>query len=258
MSVTKISVTIITYNEEKHLSRCLDSVSDIADEIIVVDSYSTDQTTSIAQDHGARLISNVFKGHIQQKNFALDQARYDIILSLDADEALSVDLIRSILNVKSNWTSDAYRFNRLNNFCGQWIKHGLWYPDRKVRLFDKRKGRWGGTNPHDKVIMASDAKVKDIKGDLLHYTVSSISEYVGQVNKFSSIQAEALLEKTGRPGFFHLYLKPVYKFLVAYIFRFGFLDGWRGFCIASGQAWGIYLRYVKMLEIKRKSSSNCN
>lgn len=251
MSAIKISVTIITYNEEAHISRCLDSVSDVADEILVVDSHSTDRTREIAESHGAKIIINDFKGHIQQKNFAVDQAKYDFILSLDADEALSVDLIQSILMVKNQETTDAYQCNRLNNFCGRWIKHGLWYPDRKIRLFDRKLGRWGGTNPHDKVIMKPGTTIQKLKGDLLHYTVSTVREYIGQVNKFSSIQATELLQRKKRVSFFHLYIKPPYKFILAYFFRLGFLDGWRGFCIASGQAWGIYLRYVKMKDLYR-------
>lgn len=246
MSAIKISVTIITYNEEAHISRCLDSVSDVADEILVVDSHSTDRTCEIAGSHGAKIINNDFEGHIQQKNFAVDQAKYDFILSLDADEALSVDLIQSILKVKNQQSSDAYQCNRLNNFCGRWIRHGLWYPDKKIRLFDRKIGRWGGTNPHDKVILKPEATLQKLKGDLLHYTVSSVREYIGQVNKFSSIQATELLQRKQGVSFFHLYIKPPYKFILAYIFRLGFLDGWRGFCIAAGQAWGIYLRYVKM------------
>ena len=246
MSAIKISVTIITYNEEAHISRCLDSVSDVADEILVVDSNSTDRTCEIAGSHGAKIINNDFEGHIQQKNFAVDQAKYDFILSLDADEALSVDLIQSILKVKNQQSSDAYQCNRLNNFCGRWIRHGLWYPDKKIRLFDRKIGRWGGTNPHDKVILKPEATLQKLKGDLLHYTVSSVREYIGQVNKFSSIQATELLQRKQGVSFFHLYIKPPYKFILAYIFRLGFLDGWRGFCIAAGQAWGIYLRYVKM------------
>ncbi len=251
MSVTKISVTIITYNEEAHISRCLDSVSDVADEILVVDSHSSDRTCKIAESHGARVIRHAFKGHIQQKNFAVENAKYDFILSLDADEAISVDLIQSILKVKNQGAQDAYQCNRLNNFCGRWIKHGLWYPDKKIRLFDRKLGKWGGTNPHDKVIMKPEATIQKLKGDLLHYTVSSVREYIGQVNKFSSIQASELLQKNKRVSFIHLYIKPLYKFILAYILRLGFLDGWRGFCIASGQAWGIYLRYVKMKDLKR-------
>lgn len=246
MPTVKISAVIIAFNEEKNIGRCIESLDEIAEEILVVDSYSRDRTVEIAMALGARVISNEFKGHIEQKNFALDQAIYDHVLSLDADEALSIELVRSIRSVKENWKADAYRFNRLNNFCGRWIKHGLWYPDRKIRLWDRKVGRWGGRNPHDKVIMDKACDVKTIKGDLLHYTVSGIDQYFDQVNKFSSIQAAQLSREGFKPNFFHLLLKPLYKFLLAYFLRLGFLDGWRGYMIAKGQALGVYLRYAKI------------
>ena len=239
---------VITFNEEKHLARCLASVEEISDEIIVVDSHSTDRTVEIAKEMGAKTILHEFSGHIQQKNFAVSQAQHDYILSLDADEMLSIELIRAVAVVKTNLKADAYQFNRLNNFCGKWIRHGLWYPDRKVRLWDRRKGAWGGENPHDKVVMEPGAVVQKLEGDLLHYTVSHVGEFIGQINTFSSIQAEMLQAKEIQPTFFHRYLKPTYKFVLAYFFKLGFLDGWRGFCIAAGQAWGIYLRYIKMKE----------
>jgi len=244
----KISTVIITYNEEKHIARCLASVEEISDEILIIDSHSSDRTVEIAKEFGAKVVLHEFEGHIQQKNFAMREAQYDYVLSLDADEMLSIELIRSIVAVKSNAQADAYRFNRLNNFCGKWIKHGLWYPDRKIRLWDRKKGKWGGENPHDKVILQGDSRLIKLEGNLLHYTVSHVGEYVGQINTFSSIQAEVLISQKRKPSFFLLYVKPPYKFFLAYFVKLGLLDGWRGFCIAAGQAWGIYLRYVKMKE----------
>ncbi|MCB0688976.1 MAG: glycosyltransferase family 2 protein [Saprospiraceae bacterium] len=246
MADLKLSVVIITYNEEKNIARCIHSVAGVADEILVVDSYSTDRTVEIAQSLSATVITHVFVGHIEQKNFALDQAKYHHVLSLDADETLSVALAETISGIKLHWSADAYRFNRLNNFCGQWIKHGLWYPDQKIRLWNRQKGRWGGRNPHDKVIMQEKSIIKPVSGDILHYTVDTVEQYYSQINKFSSIQANQLSAEGFRPGFFHLYMKPAYKFLAAYFFRLGFLDGWRGYMIAKGQALGVYLRYAKI------------
>lgn len=142
-AAVKISTVIITYNEEKHIARCLASVEEVSDEILIIDSHSSDRTVEIAKEFGAKVILHEFEGHIQQKNFAMGEAQYDYVLSLDADEMLSIELIRSIVAVKSNVQADAYQFNRLNNFCGKWIKHGLWYPDRKIRLWDRTKGKWG-------------------------------------------------------------------------------------------------------------------
>lgn len=246
MAVVKISAVIITFNEEKNISRCIESLNDVADEVVVVDSYSKDRTVEISESLGVRVVRHHFTGHIEQKNFALELAIYNHVISLDADEALSIELIKEIVRIKNNWAADGYRFNRLNNFCGRWIKHGLWYPDRKIRLWDRTRGQWGGRNPHDQVIMQPGSLVKYIEGDLLHYTVDQIDEYIDQVNKFSSIQAAQLTAERFNPNFFHFFLKPVFKFFTGYIIRLGFLDGWRGYLIARGQALGVYLRYAKI------------
>ncbi|MBS1689005.1 MAG: glycosyltransferase family 2 protein, partial [Bacteroidetes bacterium] len=139
--MVKISVVIITLNEEKNLSRCLTSVAGIADEVVVVDSFSTDNTAAIAEKYGARVVNQAFLGYGAQKNFANDQAANDWILSLDADEALSPELQQSILSVKAKPEYDAYSLSRLTNYCGKWVKHCGWYPDKKLRLFDKTKGK---------------------------------------------------------------------------------------------------------------------
>lgn len=147
----KLSAVIITFNEARNIGRCLDSLQGIADDIVVVDSYSTDATANIVKAKGARFVEHVFEGHIQQKNWAISQAKYPHVLSLDADEALDDSLRHSILRVKEDWQADAYYLPRLTNYCGKWIKHGLWYPDLKLRLWDSRKGAWGGQNPHDTI-----------------------------------------------------------------------------------------------------------
>ncbi len=248
----KITATVITYNEEKNIARCLKSLQDIADEIVVVDSYSKDDTEAICRTFGVTFFQNSFAGHIQQKNYALDQAQHDIVLSLDADEVLSEALRVEIATLKNNWIGDAYQFNRLNNFCGQWIRHGLWYPDRKTRLWDRRMGRWGGINPHDKVILAPQAVLHRLKGDLLHFTVSTLDEFYQQQEKFSQIQAQGLKERGFKPWFFHHYIKPPIKFLTAYFLRMGFLDGKAGFEIAKGQAWQVRERYRKIGRIPER------
>ncbi|MDR3188706.1 MAG: glycosyltransferase family 2 protein, partial [Prevotellaceae bacterium] len=186
----KISAVIITYNEERNIARCLQSLQGVADEIMVVDSGSTDKTEEICRQLGVTsFIRHPFEGYVQQKNWAMEQATYSHILSLDADEALSDELKKSILEVKESWTADAYKFNRLTSYCGKWIRHCSWYPDVKLRLWDRRKGRWGGVNPHDKMVMERDASVIHLKGDLLHYSYHNVSDYILQVNKFTEIGA---------------------------------------------------------------------
>lgn len=140
----KLSAVIITYNEEDNIERCLESLEKTADEILVVDSFSSDRTAEICKSKGVEFIQHSFEGHIEQKNYALSRASNDYVLSLDADEALSDKLIQSIRAAKQNWSTNGYSVNRLTNYCGKWIRHCGWYPDKKIRLWDKRKGTWGG------------------------------------------------------------------------------------------------------------------
>lgn len=251
----QISVVIITFNEEKNIERCLLSVKDVADDIVVVDSFSTDRTEEICEKHGARFIKHVFEGHIEQKNWAITQAKYPHVLSLDADEALSKELIHSILEVKSDWKYDGYYFNRLNNYCGKWIKHTIWYPDRKMRLLDSRKGSWKGVNPHDKYEMKVRTSVKHLKGNLLHYSFNSISEHINQVNKFSDIAAMAYYERGYKANFLKIIINPIWMFFRSYFFRLGFLDGHYGLKVSVTAAYGTYLKYLKLREITLKKIS---
>src|SRR6185312_8761206 len=177
----KISVVIITKNEEKNIGRCIDSVKDIADDIIVIDSFSTDKTEEICKSKGARFVQHAFEGHIEQKNYATSLTEYPHVLSLDADEALDDTLKKSIAEVKENWKYDGYEMNRLTNYCGTWIKHCGWYPDRKLRLFDKTKGKWGGINPHDKFELQPNSTISRLRGDILHYSYYTIDDHYKQI-----------------------------------------------------------------------------
>ena len=241
----KISVVIITLNEERNIERCLLSVKDVADDIVVVDSFSTDRTEEICNNFKVRFITNEFKGHIEQKNWAITKAKYPHILSLDADEALSEELKSSIIKVKNNWQYDGYYFNRLTNYCGSWIRHTGWYPDRKLRLWDSRKGQWKGVNPHDKYELIKGATKKYLKGDLLHYSFFSISQHIQQVNKFSDISAKANLKKGKKSNLLIILIHPVWKFLHLYFFKLGFLDGYYGLIISIISANAAFLKLVR-------------
>jgi glycosyltransferase involved in cell wall biosynthesis len=249
----KLSATIITLNEEKKLERCLLSLVNVADEIIVVDSFSTDRTEEICKKHGVKFIRNHFAGYIDQKNFALRQASFDHVLSLDADEALSETLTASILSVKRDWGSyDGYAFNRLNNYCGQWIRFCGWYPDRKIRLWDRRKGQWGGTDPHDNVILPSGS-VKRLKGDLLHYAYFTIDEHLRQTFKFAEVAAKAKFKKGVKPVFIvHIILNPIFKFFKRYFLQLGFLDGYYGFVFCSTTALLNFFKYLRLYEYQKR------
>ena len=242
----KISVVIICLNEEKNIGRCLDSVKEIADEIIILDSYSTDQTITIAEKKGAVVIQEAFRGYIQQKNRALELASYNHILSLDADEALDPQLILSIGEVKQHLRSPAYRMNRMSNYCGKFIRHGSWYPDAKIRLFDRRVARWGGTNPHDKIILEGDLKVEHLRGNILHFSYHNIAEHVTQNNKFSTLAAESLFANGRRTNLFNVFIHPAWAFFQSYVLRLGFLDGLFGMVIAIQIAHLTFLKHLKL------------
>ncbi|MEI7596345.1 MAG: glycosyltransferase family 2 protein [Bacteroidota bacterium] len=241
-----ISAVIITFNEEKNIERCLNSLVGIADDIVVVDSFSKDRTKEICLEKGARFIEHAFEGHIEQKNWAITQAKYPHVLSLDADEELSEELKKSILEAKNNWLFDAYSMNRLTNYCGNWIKHCGWYPDTKLRLWDSRKGSWGGTNPHDKYIMNENCSEDHLKGDLFHYSFYTIDQHLQQINKFSDISSKALFNKGVKSSFLKSIYKPMAKFIRNYIIKMGFLDGYYGYVICRLSAYSTFLKYVKL------------
>jgi glycosyltransferase involved in cell wall biosynthesis len=249
----KLSAVIITYNEEKNIGRCIDSVKDIVDEILILDSNSTDQTAAISESKGAIVIKEPFLGHIQMKNRAVELAANNYILSLDADEALDTKLTRSIQKVKENFSNTAYQMNRCTNYCGQFIKHGSWYPDKKIRLFDRRYSKWGGINPHDKIVLAENASVKYLSGDILHYSYYTIAEHVAQNNKFSTISAESLFESGKKTSLFKIIFNPAWAFFQGFILRRGFLDGMFGFVIAVQVAHLTFLKHIKLHMLLKSS-----
>ncbi len=249
----KLSCFIITFNEERNIRRCLESLVGIADEIVVVDSGSTDNTAAICKSFGVKFIINPFEGYIEQKNFASGQCAYENILSLDADEALSADLKNSITSVKENWVTDGYSFNRLTNYCGKWIHHCGWYPDRKLRLYKKGKGKWSGSNPHDQFILNERDNLELLSGDLLHYSYYTIEEHIKQVNKFTEIAAASAFKEGRRSSLIHILIKPVIRFIRDYIFHLGLLDGYYGLVICRITSQSTFLKYVKLYELQKKA-----
>lgn len=251
----KISAVIITYNEEKNLARCLSSIKELADEILVLDSFSKDKTQEIALEFGAKFEQHAFDGHIEQKNRAMHLAKYEYVLSLDADEALSDKLQKHIQNIKKSAPKDAYRFNRKTYYIDRWINHSGWYPDAKIRLWNRKKGQWGGTNPHDSVIMNQGSVIEKINADILHYSYYSIQEHFEQNAYFSNIAAEAMFEKGKKSSIFKALIKSNWIFIRNYFFRLGFLDGKYGYIICKMSARGTWAKYIKLLSlIKTKTS----
>lgn len=243
----QLSAAIITLNEERNIVRCLESLRGIADEVVVVDSFSTDRTEALCKGFGARFIQHRFAGYATQKNFAMQSARHDFVLSLDADEALSDELRDSIVAVKNNWNADGYYFNRLTNYCGKWIRHCGWYPDRKMRLVDRRMASWGGGEVHEKIIMRQGARTGFLKGDLLHYSYCSVSEHIRQQKYFSELAAREAFGRGRRFARIQLMLNPLYTFIRKYFLQLGFLDGYYGLVISFISAKGNYWKYAQIV-----------
>lgn len=246
-----LSVVIITFNEEANIGRCISSVNTIADEVIVLDSWSTDQTVAIARSYGATVYQEKFRGYIGQKNFAMQLATNDFILSLDADEALDETLVQSIALAKRSGDLVAYKMNRCTNYCGRFIRHGLWYPDPKIRLFDRRMARWGGLNPHDKIILDPPVPTRKLKGNILHYSFTTPDDLVWQNNRLSSISAASLYASGKKSNWFKILLRPAWAFFNGYILRRGFLDGADGFAIAVNTSYQVFLKYSKLYRLQQ-------
>ncbi len=250
----KISAVIITFNEEKNIKLCIDSLLPVADEILVVDSFSTDKTAEIcAMYQTVKFITHAFDGHIEQKNWARKQAAFEVVLSLDADEALDATLQKNISALKNNMVLDGYKMNRLTNYCGKWIHHTGWYPDTKLRLWKKNKGEWTGENPHDEFKLFDEtAKVGHLGGDLLHYSYHHPSDHDKQIEYFTSIAAKAFVEKGKKPFFLQAYLSAFLKFVKCYFIKRGFLDGKEGWIISKKSSYAAYLKYKKINRLLKK------
>lgn len=246
----KLSGVIITYNEARNIRRCLLSLQEVCDEILVLDSFSTDDTQAICQEFGVRFEKNAFEGHIQQKNEALRRATHPWVLSLDADEALSETLKNSILELKaSNPTPAAFQMNRLTNYCGTWIKHSGWYPDTKVRLVFKELAHWGGVNPHDQLLPNSGLSVQHLKGDLLHYSYYTKADHFKQIDYFSQIASKELFAKNIKSSWAKIILKVMAQFIKSYFLKRGFLDGLAGWHIATRSAFATYQKYSMLRKL---------
>lgn len=250
--MVKISAVIITYNEERNILRCLNSLAGVADEIVVVDSFSKDRTREICYEKGVRVVEHPFKSHIDQKNFAVTQASYDIVLSLDADEYLSEELTKGILDVKEKWPDEAYSMNRLSNYGGKWIRHGNWYPDKKIRLWNRRIGLWGGENPHDMVIIKRGVKVRHLKGDILHRAYTDSAETLSKIQNYSEIFAR---ESVGRKSSSvpKIIARSSFAFFKSYIMKRGFMDGFEGLMVAMAVSNHVFYKYAKLYEANHRA-----
>jgi len=239
----KITATIITLNEERNIARAIESLR-CADEILVVDSGSVDRTAELAQNLGARVLEAGWRGYARQKNLATDEAQHDWILSLDADEVLSEALEAEIWNVKKSGPEfDGYTMPRLACYLGRWIYHSGWYPDRKIRLYDRRKSKWVGDFVHESVQV--DGRVGHLQGNLLHFTCESLSEHVRTLDRYTTLAAQELVARKVKVPLTRLILDPAWTFVQTYFVQRGFLDGPEGLTIAQMAAFYVFLKYSK-------------
>jgi glycosyltransferase involved in cell wall biosynthesis len=240
----KISATIITYNEQDNLPRALGSLA-CCDEVVIVDSGSTDQTIELARRAGARVVERPWPGYAQQKNFAARQAANDWILALDADETLSEDLQQELRALKQQGSRfDAYSCPRLAQYRGKWIRHSGWYPDRKVRFYDRRKARWVGDYVHESVRV--EGSLGALQGNLLHYTCPTLSRHIASVNRYTTLAAQEMAALGGTVSLARLLAAPPWAFVRSYLLQRGFLDGREGFLIAAMAAFYVFAKYAKV------------
>ncbi len=239
----KISATIITHNEERNLPRAIESLR-CADEILVVDSGSSDRTIEIAEKLGAKIIDSPWPGYAKQKNLAAERAENDWILSLDADESLSEALEAEIWHIKKNGAQfDAYTMPRQARYLGRWIKHSGWYPDRKIRLYNRAKATWAGDFVHESVKV--DGSLGHLEGNLLHFTCDSLSEHLKTMDRYTTLAAEQLVGSGLKVTWGRLIFEPPWTFFNTYVLKAGFLDGVEGLAIANMAALYNFLKYAK-------------
>jgi glycosyltransferase involved in cell wall biosynthesis len=249
-----VTLCVITLNEEDRLADCLRS-AEFVDHTVVVDSESTDRTREIAEEHGAEVTVRQFSGRlVEQKDHAVELAKTDWVLCLDSDERLSPELVESVkAALEDPGETVAFSMNRRTWYLGRFIRHGGWYPDKKVRLFRRDRAKWGGVNPHDHVQVEPGAAVGHLEGDILHYSYRSVSDHLRQIDNFTSTAAQAWVEAGRKFRFFRLVLNPVGKFFRMYVLKAGFLDGAAGFGVAVLGSYYVFLKYLKFWELTRRN-----
>ena len=250
--MNRLSVTIIAWNEEERLRACLESVA-WAEEILVVDAESTDKTVQVAREFTDRIWVRPWPGFAEQKNFALDQATCEWVLSLDADERVTPELRERISRiVRANGPGDGYSIPRKNIFWGAWVRHGGLYPDYQLRLFRRAAGRFVDSAVHESVVV--EGHVERLAEPLLHHSYRGLDDFVARSNRYSTLAAREIVKRGGRARLIDLALRPLGRFLSMYVLRGGFLDGWRGFVLAVLYANYVFLRVAKTWELLRSGS----
>ena len=248
--MTRISAIIITQDEERNIGRCIDSLQGVADEIVVVDSGSTDATETICRQAGVRFVHHDWEGYSGQKNYANSLASHPWTLSIDADEAPSPPLRDTLAHLKEQGLRDdsVYRFRRLNNFCGSWIHHCGWYPDAKVRLWPTGRARWDGSI-HEELHHPDCPRIITLKGDLLHYTFYSIDDMARRHRRYYLLAAQAAHDSGRKASMAAVVFKPLWAFLRGYVLLGGFLDGHAGYLVCRMNAHYTFMKYATLREL---------
>jgi glycosyltransferase involved in cell wall biosynthesis len=244
-----LSACIISFQEADRIEACIDSLS-FCDEVVVVDSHSTDRTRELAAAKGARVIERDWPGHVKQKEFTIRAATHDWVLCVDSDERISPRLREEIVALREQGFPGApgWTMPRLSSYLGAWVRHGSWYPDRQLRLFDRRRGRWGGHDPHDRVEL--EGRPGRLRGDLLHHPYRDMSEHLATIDKYTTIMAQGMLERGKRARAIDLVTHPLARFVRFYLVKGGWRLGWRGLLLAClGFHYG-QLKYAKLLALQ--------
>jgi len=254
--MVQLGAVILTLNEEKNIKRTLESLEGIVDEILVIDSLSTDKTVEIAEEMGARVIKNKYIGQIEQLEFANSRSSHNFLLNLDADEVLSDRLRESILELKKDWKSTGYPIRRTTFYCGAWIKFGSASKEFRLRLIDRRKAHVGGTNPHAAYVIDEGKIGPVLKGPLLHFRFRKISEHIAQINFQSTAAAQAAFNAGKSASLLKIIFKPGWIFFRDYFLRLGVLEGRRGLALCAISSWEFFLRWLKLWELRHVNGKN--
>lgn len=247
--MTKISAVIITLNEEENIARCVVAARKVAEEIVVVDSFSSDRTVEICEELGCHVYQKEWLGYSAQKNWANEKATHEYILSLDADEVLNDELISDINYHKNAGLEGIYSLVRITNYCGTWIKHSGWYPDEKIRLFPKSGTAWKGSFVHETLSFSEEFTVAKLNGDLLHYSYNSYDDHRQRAAKYAKLSAEKMHAEKKSAGIFKPYISAIAKFIGMYFAQLGFLDGKHGLILAWISAQGNFKKYQILISL---------
>ncbi len=248
----KVSSTIITLNEERNIERCILSLQKVSDEIIVLDSFSNDKTEAICKKFDVRFVQRKWEGYSASKNYLNSLAKFDYILSIDADEELDETLEKSILEVKKEKNPQLYTVNRLTNYCGKWIKHSGWYPDVKLRLFPKKGCQWEGEFVHEELSYPQNLEIKLLEGHLNHFSYYDYVDHRQRADKYSTLTAQKMNKAGKKASILKPYLSGFARFVGMYIIKLGFLDGWQGFKIAQISAQSNVFKYKELRRLNKE------